>query len=141
MLRGDIFNQRDIHQFIGCNLIEFNSQFLQEVDRGTVKGSGKKIHSLAFTFLFQIFLPLPGGHGLLIQPVVIVAVPQSSLNHIRLIAAVDGQGVCRIGLDFKTVGTGLCRLFNDPECDSGISAVIGRHFSYDVGFSAVDFII
>ena len=135
-----ILDQWNIHQLKGRDFVELHIQILQEIDRCPVKRRRQKIHTDLPALIPQRLLPFPRGIGRLVELIIIIAVPQTALDLIRFLPAVDRERIRRVGLYLHTIRAGFCRLLNDFECILNFSRMVCGHLCNHID-PAVHFLI
>ena len=129
---GHVFHQRQVYHLKGGNLVEFQSQSLQEIHGSPVEGGGEEVDACLFGLLLQLGLPFPGHVSLSVELIEVLALP-CAVAHLKIaVAAVDGQGVRRVGLHLDAVCAAVLGGMDDLLRPLQAARVVGGHLRNEI---------
>jgi len=122
--RGGLFNQRQVVVLKARDLVGGCTEILQEIDGSFIKRRTKADQAQLTGPLHDRGMPFPGGVGLFIEVVEVLASPEGiGIDDLEAAAAhVERYRVGGVGLQLDRVGPGLGRCFHD--CQSALQTLV-----------------
>ena len=126
---GGLLDQRQVVVFEAGDLVGRGAEILQEVDGGFVKGRAEADQAQLAGALHDRAVPLPGGVGLLVEVVQVLAGPEGiGIADLKAPAAhVERHRVGGVGLQLDRVGSRLGCSLHDRQGPLQALVVVAAH--------------